>query len=73
MDQLRAGSAWRTTSGDSLPEVYRTIPIPKDARFWTKMGEFANPVWLKVAAWVVAAVIVGLNVKLLLDVAGLTA
>ena len=46
VDQLRAGSAWRTTSGDSLPEVYRTIPIPKYARFWTKMGAFAGPGYL---------------------------
>ena len=37
------------------------------------MGEFANPAGLKVAAWTIAAVIVALNVKLLLDVAGFTA
>jgi manganese transport protein len=31
------------------------------------MGEFVNPVWLKAAAWVVSAVIVALNVKLLVN------
>ena len=46
VDQLRAGSAWRTTSGDSLPEVYRTIPLPKHARVRTKMGAFAGPGYL---------------------------
>jgi manganese transport protein len=31
-----------------------------------KMGEFANPTWLKILAWVITAVIVVLNVKLLI-------
>ena len=47
MDQLRSTtSAWRTTSTDSLPEVFRTIAVPKDARFWRKMGAFAGPGYL---------------------------
>ncbi|UZK70547.1 Nramp family divalent metal transporter [Sphingomonas sp. S1-29] len=37
---------WRTQSGDSLPEVFRSIPIPRDARFWTKMGAFSGPGYL---------------------------
>ena len=53
--------------------TFAVIPLVMFTSDKAKMGEFANPVWLKVAAWVVAAVIVGLNVKLLLDVAGLTA
>jgi manganese transport protein len=32
-----------------------------------KMGEFANKLWLKILGWTTAAVIIGLNVKLLLD------
>ena len=32
-----------------------------------KMGEFVNPVWIKVLGWTVAAVIITLNVKLLFD------
>src|SRR6267143_2484584 len=32
-----------------------------------KMGEFANKSWLKILGWTTAAVIIGLNVKLLFD------
>jgi len=38
-----------------------------------KMGEFANPGWIKVLAWVTAAIIVALNVKFLADFFGITA
>ena len=38
--------AWRTQSGSSLPEVFRTIAIPRDARFWTKLGAFSGPGYL---------------------------
>jgi manganese transport protein len=31
------------------------------------MGEFVNPIWLKIAAWTVSAVIVALNLKLLVN------
>jgi manganese transport protein len=37
------------------------------------MGQFANPLWLKSLAWTTAVVIVGLNIKLLLDFCGITA
>lgn len=37
-----------------------------------KMGEFVNPGWIKLLGWTVTFVIIGLNVKLLLDIAGLT-
>jgi manganese transport protein len=37
-----------------------------------KMGEFVNPWWIKVLGWTVTLVIIGLNVKLLLDIAGVT-
>jgi manganese transport protein len=37
-----------------------------------KMGEFASPGWLQALAWATAALIIVLNVKLLLDYAGLT-
>ncbi len=29
------------------------------------MGEFVNPAWLKLAAWLISAVIISLNIKLL--------
>ena len=37
-----------------------------------KMGEFANPLWIQVLGWITTLVIIGLNVKLGLDFAGLT-
>ncbi len=37
-----------------------------------KMGEFVNPLWIKVLGWTTTLLIIGLNVKLLLDIAGLT-
>ena len=38
----------------------------------SKMGEFVNPRWIKLLGWTVTLVIIGLNVKLLLDIAGVT-
>jgi manganese transport protein len=38
--------AWRAKSGDSLPEVFRTIGVPTNARFWTKLGAFSGPGYL---------------------------
>lgn len=37
-----------------------------------KMGEFTNATWLKIAGWTITLLIIILNVKLLLDIAGLT-
>ena len=44
-DASRPG-AWRTRSGASLPEVFRTIPIPRAPRFWWKLGAFSGPGYL---------------------------
>jgi manganese transport protein len=33
----------------------------------TKMGEFVNPLWIKILGWTTAAIIIVLNVKLLFD------
>jgi manganese transport protein len=38
----------------------------------TKMGEFVNPWWIKLLGWSTTLLIIGLNVKLLLDIAGVT-
>jgi manganese transport protein len=38
----------------------------------SKMGEFVNPRWIKLLGWTVTLLIIALNVKLLLDIAGLT-
>ena len=32
-----------------------------------KMGEFANPAWIKILGWTTAGIIIVLNMKLLLD------
>ena len=37
-----------------------------------KMGEFVNPLWVKLLGWTTTLLIIGLNVKLLLDIAGVT-
>ncbi len=37
-----------------------------------KMGEFVNPWWIKLLGWAITLVIIILNVKLLLDIAGIT-
>lgn len=37
-----------------------------------KMGEFVNPWWIRLLGWTITLVIIALNIKLLLDIAGLT-
>jgi manganese transport protein len=32
-----------------------------------KMGEFVNPVWIKILGWATAGIIIVLNLKLLFD------
>jgi manganese transport protein len=48
-DEVHAGpleSAWRSTSGTSLPEVHGTIVVPLDAPPWRKFFAFAGPGFL---------------------------
>src|SRR3954467_9478120 len=47
--------------------VFPLVAFTSDKR---KMGEFANPLWLKALAWLVALVIAGLNVWLLFQFFG---
>ncbi len=51
----------------SLQLPFAVIPLIRFTSERTKMGEFANPVWIKLLAWPIAAIIVGLNAKLLFD------
>jgi manganese transport protein len=37
---------WRRQSGDSLPEVFRSVPVPAGASFWKKIAAFAGPGFL---------------------------
>jgi manganese transport protein len=57
----------------SMQLSFAVIPLIIFTSDRQKMGEFANPGWLKVLAWVTAAIIVALNVKFLADFFGLTA
>ncbi|MBA2467401.1 MAG: Nramp family divalent metal transporter [Sphingomonas sp.] len=55
----------------SLQLPFAVVPLVKFTSDRARMGRFANPAWLKAAAWVISAVIIGLNIKLLSSVAGL--
>ena len=37
---------WRDSCGDSLPEVFRSVPVPQGASFWKKIAAFAGPGFL---------------------------
>jgi manganese transport protein len=56
----------------SMQLPFAVIPLVQFTSDRAKMGGFANPLWLKWGAWLIAAIIVCLNLKLLADVAGLT-
>lgn len=56
----------------SLQLSFAVIPLILFTSDRRKMGEFVNRSWMKITAWVVAAIIVVLNVKLLADFFGIT-
>jgi manganese transport protein len=51
----------------SLQLSFAVIPLVLFTSDRQKMGEFANPLWLKILAWSTAGLIVCLNVKYLFD------
>ncbi|WP_091168983.1 Nramp family divalent metal transporter [Paenibacillus sp. 1_12] len=51
----------------SLQLSFAVIPLVMFTSDKIKMGEFANPLWLKILAWFVAAIIVVLNTYLLIQ------
>jgi manganese transport protein len=51
----------------SLQLPFAVVPLVQFTSNAGLMGSFANPRWLKVAAWVISAVIIGLNLKLLVN------
>ena len=55
----------------SMQLPFAVIPLVHFTGDRARMGVFANPLWLKIAAWTIAAIIVGLNLKLLLGMAGI--
>ena len=56
----------------SLQLPFAIVPLVQFTSDRAKMGEFANPRWLKVLAWTTAVVIILLNLKVLLDFTGVT-
>jgi manganese transport protein len=57
----------------SLQLSFAVVPLVLFTSDRRKMGEFANPLWLKILAWLTTVIIVVLNIKYLLDWAGITA
>ncbi|MBQ4899304.1 Nramp family divalent metal transporter [Paenibacillus sp. Marseille-P2973] len=51
----------------SLQLPFAVIPLVRFTSSKTKMGEFANKLWLNILAWLIAGVIVVLNVYLLVQ------
>jgi manganese transport protein len=56
----------------SLQLSFAVVPLVLFTGEKKKMGEFVNPPWIKILAWLTAAIIIGLNVKYLLDFSGAT-
>jgi manganese transport protein len=56
----------------SMQLSFAVIPLVMFTSDRRKMGQFANPLWVKVLAWTTALVIVVLNLKLLGDFFGVT-
>ena len=51
----------------SLQLSFAVVPLLQFTGDRQKMGQFANPVWIQILAWISAAVIIALNLKLLVD------
>ncbi|RNB81170.1 divalent metal cation transporter [Brevibacillus fluminis] len=49
----------------SLQLSFAVVPLVKFTNDKNKMGEFVNPLWLKILAWIVAGIIMVLNAYLL--------
>lgn len=54
----------------SMQLGFAVIPLIHLTSDKSKMGEFANKVWVKILAWLVALIIVSLNVKLVINTIG---
>ena len=57
----------------SLQLSFAVIPLIFFTNDRRKMGDFVNPLWIKILAWITASTIVILNIKYLLDYFGITA
>ncbi len=55
----------------SMQLSFAVVPLVLFTGSKTKMGKFTNPIWLSAICWIVAAIIIALNVYLLLDTFGI--
>lgn len=51
----------------SLQLPFAVVPLVRFTSDRKLMGDFVNPSWLKLMAWVISAIIISLNIKLLFD------
>jgi len=51
----------------SMQLGFAVWPLMRFTSEKAKMGDFANPVWIKILGWTTAGIIIVLNMKLLLD------
>lgn len=51
----------------SLQLPFAVVPLVKFTSSRQSMGGFANPMWVKVLAWIVALIIIGLNAMLVVE------
>lgn len=56
----------------SMQLPFAVIPLVRFTASRTRMGALVSPVWLSVLSWLIAGIIVALNVKLLSDTIGMT-
>ena len=54
----------------SVQLAFAVVPLVIFTSDKRKMGEFVNPFWVKILAWLTTALIIGLNAKLLFGVVG---
>ncbi len=54
----------------SMQLPFAVIPLVQLTSDKRRMGEFANPIWMKILAWTTAIVIIALNIKLVIGVTG---
>jgi manganese transport protein len=51
----------------SMQLAFAVVPLLRFTSEKSKMGEFANPLWIKILGWTTASIIIILNVKFLVD------
>jgi manganese transport protein len=56
----------------SLQLSFAVVPLVLFTSDRRKMGDFVNPMWIKLLSWTTAALIITLNVKYLADYFGVT-